>query len=660
MTEPAKRNGRLTLGRNAMSMGSLKTPPSLRSIARLGSSFGQMSLSPSSSTTTIQDDDSMLQDILNVRTALDLFLDSRIPEAEAILSPNRKTSMYYSLGHAFILFLKSMMTFQQSDIQVALDALKDTVQLANGLRRKDGSWLAWVKGNSVNDIKDMSRIHRHAELVYAESYLLKALLSILNDESLVSFLREGLHVRNSYNTYKILEKYVDFVNKEAEQGKDVSAYGLDDHFTSGVALGVGCFNIMLSMLPTSVLRVVEFIGFSSDRAHGLSMLESIGGWEEFRDTEGLPAPQAKDEGLRRQFCDMVLMAYHIMLSKVVPLQDADPEIAAKVLAYNLGLYPAGVFFLFFSGRQLSSLGKFEDAKDQYRRAIDTQKDWKQLQHMCYWELGLLHLMQHQWQESAKVYAMLTIESNWSKAVYTYLEATALHLYVQSQSRSDPAIVKKVESMMRSVDGAKQKIAGKSIPLEKFVARKARKFTAQNNYLALPDLELLSALGVLESMPSDVLRSNINRTNRLIESLQPKQDDDMCLAHYLRAQLTRLLIKHSPDSSRQTLEQNHKASIDAVMQHAPQVQFDHYIYYFTRYENARMLISQQLYSEAEAEIQGILRTSEKRNYNMGATSRAKSKYSLESMLLFKCHNCLAEIKALDEDSSSDFEDAVQDL
>ncbi|OAD69218.1 hypothetical protein PHYBLDRAFT_87937, partial [Phycomyces blakesleeanus NRRL 1555(-)] len=553
----------------------------------------------------------MLQDILNVRKALDLFLDSRIPEAEAILAPHRKKSMYYSLGHAFILFLKSMMTFQQTDIQTALDALKDTVQIANGLRRKDGSWLAWVKGNSVNDIKDMSRVHRHAELVFAESYLLKALLSILNDESLVSFLREGLHVRNSYNTYKILEKYVSFVDQEAAEGKDVSAYGLDDHFTSGVALGVGCFNIMLSMLPTSVLRVVEFIGFSSDRAHGLSMLESIGGWEDYR--------------LRRQFCDMVLMAYHIMLSKVVPLSDADPEIASKVLAYNLGLYPSGVFFLFFSGRQLSSLGQFEDAKDQYRRAIDTQKDWKQLQHMCFWELGLLHLMQHQWQEGAKVYAMLTIESNWSKAVYTYLEATALHLYTQSQSRSDPVIVKKVATMMRSVDGAKQKIAGKSIPLEKFVARKSRKFISQDNYLVLPDLELLSALGTLEFMPSEVLRSNINRINRLLETLQSTRDDDICLAHYLRAQLTRLLIDRSPQASRKVLEQNHKVSIDTVMAHAPRVTLDHYIYYFTHYENARMMISKQLYTEAETEIQ--------------TTSRAKSKYSLESVLLFKCHNCL---------------------
>lgn len=240
-------------------------------------------------------------------------------------------------------------------------------------------------------------------MVYAEAYLLKALLSIVHDESIVSFVREGLNIRTSYNIYCNLEKYIDFVRQEAEAGKDVTCYQLDDHFTSGVALGVGCFNIILSLLPTTVVRVAELMGFTSDREHGLSVLESVGGWDEYNkqrqksiiiiknnnNTAALPESQGLDEGLRRQLCDMVLVTYHVILSRMIPLSNVDQDLAEAILDYNLKLYPSGVFFLYFSGRLLASKRKLQEAKNHYLRAIETQQDWKQLQHICYWEVNTI-------------------------------------------------------------------------------------------------------------------------------------------------------------------------------------------------------------------------------------------------------------------------------
>lgn len=234
--------------------------------------------------------------------------------------------------------------------------------------------------------------------------MLKALVSIIHDESIVSFLREGLNIRSSYNTYRTLEKYIDMVQEEAAAGKDITSYQLDDHFTSGVALGIGCFNIILSLLPTTVVKVAEFMGFSSDRDHGLQVLESIGAWEDYRDNDKRPIADhslMKDEGLRRQLCDMVLICYHIVLSKMIPLPNIDQDFAMKILDYNLALYPSGVFFLYFSGRALASKSELSKAKDQYEKAIHIQQDWKQLQHICYWEVGLKS-------EKNQIHDMLTL------------------------------------------------------------------------------------------------------------------------------------------------------------------------------------------------------------------------------------------------------------
>lgn len=501
------------------------------------------------------------------------------------------------------------------------------------------------------------------ELVYAESYLLKALLCIVHDESFVSFLREGLHVRTSYNTYKTLQKFLMHVRDQALEGKDVSGCGIDDHFTSGVSFGVGLFNIMISLLPTSVMKVVEFIGFTSDRAYGMEVLEAVGGWEDYAGLplSELPPDQEPNEGLRRQFCDMTLLMYHIILSKLIPLSDVNEELSDRVLAYSLKLYPNGVFFLFFSGRQLGARGQLIQAKKQYQKAIDTQKDWKQLQHMCYWELGLINLLQQDWQGSLDCYTTLQNESNWSKAVYTYLQAISLFLQSTNDNtkteQEKEQLSKEAGEMMQKVTSAKQKIAGKSIPLEKFVARKARKFIAQNNSLLFPDLEALNSFSAFNFMSMDLLHNNLERTSREIYRLTHETThdevlnyyDDLCLSHYMRSMVLRLLIEQvNEDTSEKTIAEwrkLHKESIDSVMENANKVQLDHYIYYFTRYEDARMMIIDQHYDKAKSIIQSIIKSSDKGQFNVGAGPHAKNKYSLENTILFKCHNCLTEIQSL---------------
>ena len=38
-----------------------------------------------------------------------------------------------------------------------------------------------------------------------------------------------------------------------------------EDFESGVRMGVGTFNLMISMLPARVMRLLEFIGFGGNR-----------------------------------------------------------------------------------------------------------------------------------------------------------------------------------------------------------------------------------------------------------------------------------------------------------------------------------------------------------------------------------------------------------
>ena len=55
---------------------------------------------------------------------------------------------------------------------------------------------------------------------------------------------------------------------------------IDRHFRSGVYLGIGMSNIILSLMPGKLATLVELFGYKGDRTLGLKMLMRAGGWGE--------------------------------------------------------------------------------------------------------------------------------------------------------------------------------------------------------------------------------------------------------------------------------------------------------------------------------------------------------------------------------------------
>ena len=65
------------------------------------------------------------------------------------------------------------------------------------------------------------------------------------------------------------------------QHRDWSKDKHNHHFEGGVRLGVGTFNLLISLLPARVMRLLEFIGFSGSRVSAFFRfdVESDGGDE---------------------------------------------------------------------------------------------------------------------------------------------------------------------------------------------------------------------------------------------------------------------------------------------------------------------------------------------------------------------------------------------
>ncbi|MEE6520882.1 hypothetical protein FKM82_018832 [Ascaphus truei] len=86
----------------------------------------------------------------------------------------------------------------------------------------------------------------------------------------------------------------------------------------------------LSMLPTRILRLLEFVGISGNKDYGLTQLQEGSSLLSFR----------------ALLCTLLLLCYHTFLSFVLGTGNGNIEEAEKLLQPYLKRYPKGAIFLF--------------------------------------------------------------------------------------------------------------------------------------------------------------------------------------------------------------------------------------------------------------------------------------------------------------------------
>uniref|UniRef100_A0A2A4IVM8 Tetratricopeptide repeat protein 39B n=1 Tax=Heliothis virescens TaxID=7102 RepID=A0A2A4IVM8_HELVI len=187
-------------------------------------------------------------------------------------------------------------------------------------------------------------------------------------------------------------------------------------FQSGVRLGIATFNVMISMLPPKIISVLEFVGFSGNKSVGLAELEA----------------GSREPGMRSVLCDLTLLGYHLVMCHFIGAP-GDLPVCERILHKQLQVYPESVWFLMFKGRIELLRGQFDAAIVTYNRSINSQREWRQFHHVCFWEIMWVN---------------------------------------------------------RNASYYKQRIAGKSLPMEKFVIKRCARYQVQGRRLLLPAIELL--------------------------------------------------------------------------------------------------------------------------------------------------------------------------
>uniref|UniRef100_A0A8D0B4V9 Tetratricopeptide repeat domain 39A n=1 Tax=Salvator merianae TaxID=96440 RepID=A0A8D0B4V9_SALMN len=446
----------------------------------------------------------------------------------------------------------------------------------------------------------------HAEVCYAECLLHRAALTFLQDENMVNFIKGGIKVRSSYLIYRELSSFV--------HPDQLPAGSARIHLDGGIALGIGAFNLTLSLFPPRILKLLEFAGFSGDKEYGLRQLHH----------------GATTRNLRALLCTMLLLCYYTFLTFIL---GKDKGVASFRKEGGIQLYRSGAIFLFFAGRIEEIKGNINEAIKKFEEGCSAQQAWKQFHHMCYWELMWCFAYKGMWKMAYFYADLLSKENRWSKAMYVYMKAAFLSMLPPGEPR--PFGEDEVE-LFRQVSSFKQKIAGKSPPTEKFAIRKARRYKS-SDYVSLPvpALEMMymwngfTVLGKRQELLQGTLDTLTQAEKQLHEAPASEyQVDDRCLVLLLKG----LVLKHLHSSTEA------EACFSAVHGSEKKIRYDHYLVPNALLELSLLYVAQGRNEEA---VQ-LLRKA-KNNYK---------NYSMESRTLFRIHAVLSKLKASQEENGAD--------
>ncbi|KAF8623319.1 hypothetical protein AX17_007460 [Amanita inopinata Kibby_2008] len=608
---------------------------------------------------TLYTPDDALLDLPGVHYALEVFLNSQMIESEEYCHKNdvKKERLYFATGYGLIQCVKGLMSYADEDLLAGISHTRLGNHVASQHRKKQSFLGSRIAGYVVsalhshtNFIKSMTPTERHAELVYAETLFEKALLGIVYSGDWLAFIKEALNMRTLIGIYRQLGQYLDTLDAEARANGDPQDNSIDHHFRSGVYLGLGMSHIILSLMPSRLQTLVELFGYKGDRHLGLSLLMKAGGWSHDSDE---PSICAREEGVRRSLCDMALLIFHLVISSFT-FDGVDISVAQKVLDWNLKRYPNGVFFLFGAGRISLCRSQPLRAINYYNKAMESQSQYRNLHHISFWEIAIANLALWDLPASLKCWKDLEAEATWSKAIYTYGMAICL---LESGNEKEK---KEAAKYMAKVPSLRQKIAGKSIPLEKFVARKARKFLSQKNRLVLPALEIAYLFLAIAHAPRVVIIDRmLPEVYQVLETLEKSTIndyhgngigywDDYCLAKFLEGVCLRYVACPDPDAvldpnevvsmPQEEAEIKSIAAFKFVFENGPKIELDHHLVYHAHYEYGRLLTCQGKVTEAREQLELVLSG---RTLEVGPSGR-KVKYSMENALHMRTH---AAVEAL---------------
>lgn len=319
-----------------------------------------------------------------VHLGVTLMNQNKFHECTAMFSQLAPRDLKMGLLHAYLSFVRAMSSHAESDLKDALalvwsldkraDAQK-TAPLEGKLIQADTHFLgAIVQLTSQKYIKAAWNLRKVSKRATTRDIRESTHITVLTHHRRFHFAFSPLPSLQSFNFYQ-------------SASKDLASYtGADrDQLAGWCDYGNGFFQLVLSFLPPSVMKVASWTGYGGDRDLGLSLLHRS------QQSTSFMAP----------FSCLLLLTYYSSIASFT----GEPEETYLALSEPLfdwahERFPDGVMFLLMRSRAWRCRRDLLQAIDVAKQAIHNCSELPSVAVLFHFNTGFCSLFLLDWQQSA--------------------------------------------------------------------------------------------------------------------------------------------------------------------------------------------------------------------------------------------------------------------
>lgn len=461
-----------------------------------------------------------------VREGMKYLFDNKFMKAKSVFQTKASIDPLYALGLGAMAFIKAIMTYHESDVEMAMSALataytiaktqldntsfkkpfKDTVSTyfttllssnSTGLPTNPPSS---AMPNSSGGISDPNAFIPNGDLrahvVKAECCLLMGILQ-MTQESVVGYLKCGLNLRRAYKSYSVVwQEY-------KRMGQEYTKY-MDRDTVSAIQFGIGAVHLILSSMPPKILKIFSALGWKSDKQLGFALLKLC--------LEG--------KGIRAPLASLTLLAYYSVLTSFAPQLYAKDMMspAIECLLDAQSNHPNSCFFLFFAARIARVARNLPLSTQSFTFAAESSRgEWAEvaMKQMSDYEIGFNLALQLNWEGAAGYFEQLSQEKYWSPAFSKYFVGACNEM----MGLRTEAILCFAEVPNLAKQGERKTY------IDAYVQKKVEFFQKsgyQDMDFSLPGLEILLVLNAFEDMENDALEKCLELVQHTLEMVYERE------------------------------------------------------------------------------------------------------------------------------------------
>lgn len=411
------------------------------------------------------------------------FLDGRFSFAyDQLLSYSSPLDSHLK---AVFLYIRAVFSFDPDEVQEAMTALQTVIdwEPPDNTIPASKRVTTWLMSKFMDKSGQTSptpaslhfpldqKLIKHMKLSRAECIILRTCLALATDRDggWQLLFKEAIHLRQAYLFYY-------------DQQQHIQPDPEDREYQAGIELGRGFFVLLFGLLPVRLVRVLEIFGYSVDEegeaqkdmidsaTDGINELPRISiertekssnhRHHKLTEEEHFLKCAAADGTARQLFAWLIVLLSELTIKPL--LKDNCPKIndeTEQILENVSRAFPSSPITKYCEAKVAYLRHDITRSIEIHSKLLDSTRSyadkWFPFEHIMSWELVQMGVSRFDWDLVSEQAHNLTISSQWSKAFFGYVEG----------------IVKADLDLLSMVPGRVRRIAGQSIPLERFATRR---------------------------------------------------------------------------------------------------------------------------------------------------------------------------------------------